>query len=118
MGLLDEEFDLPMSKGLSMQEAFAGVFLGATDSDDHISEEEIRGLCTILARMKLYDNWTDEKMNHILNRMLGMIKREGVEKVLQRCAGSLPEELHKTAFANACDLILADGVVEEEEKEF
>jgi hypothetical protein len=30
----------------------------------------------------------------------------------------LPEELRDTAFANACDLLLADGGIEDEEKEF
>lgn len=118
MGLLDDEFDAPKAKGLSKQEAFAGVLVAATASDGHIGSEESRGLCTTLARMKLYDNWTDDKMNHILNRLLGMVKRDGVEKLLQRCAQSLPEELHKTVFANACDLVSADGTVEEEEKEF
>ena len=31
---------------------------------------------------------------------------------------SLPEELHETAFANACDLVLADQGIEDEEKEY
>jgi tellurite resistance protein len=34
------------------------------------------------------------------------------------CAEGLPEGLRQTAFANACDIVLADGVVEDEEKEF
>jgi tellurite resistance protein len=118
MGLFDDTFESAKPKDLTKQEAFCGVLLGATASDGHISEEEVRGLCTILARMKLYENHTDEKMNSIINRMLGLIKREGVDKALTRCAKFLPEELHKTAFANACDLVLADGVVEDEEKEF
>jgi tellurite resistance protein len=118
MGLFDDDFDALKAKGLSKQEAFAGVLLGATASDGHISDDEMRGLCTVLFRMKMFENWTDDRINQVFNRLLGMIKREGVEKVLQKCAQALPEELHKTAFANACDMILADGVVEEEEKEF
>lgn len=118
MGLFDDDLDTPKAKGLSKQEAFAGILLAASASDGHIADTEFRGLCTILARMKLYDNITDDKMNHILNRLLGMLKREGVDKVLDRCVRVLPEELHKTVFANACDMVLADGVVEDEEKEF
>jgi hypothetical protein len=117
MGLFDNIFG-GQKKDLSKSEAFAGILLGAVASDGHISGEEVQGLCTILGRMKLYDNWTNEKFNNMLNRMLGMIKREGLEPVLQLCAEALPEELHETAFANACDLVLADGVVEDEEKEF
>jgi tellurite resistance protein len=87
-------------------------------ADGHISGEETQGLCTILSRMKMYDNWSSEKFNAMLNRLLGQLKREGCEAVLQRCAEALPESLHETAFANACDLLLADGGIEESEKEF
>jgi len=103
---------------LNKAEAFAGVLLSAVASDGHISDEEIRGLCTILGRMRLYDNWTNDKFNSTINRLLGMIEREGPETVLSRCAGPLPEPLRETAFANACDLLLADGGIEEAEKEF
>jgi tellurite resistance protein len=118
MGLFDDAFGSSKPRELTKQDAFAGILLGATASDGHIADEEARGLCTVLARMKLYDNWSDEKMGQTLNRIVGMIKREGVEEVLRKCARALPEELHQTAFANACDLVLADGVVEDEEKEF
>lgn len=121
MGLLDDDLDLddaPKPKSLTKHEAYMGILLGASASDGHIADEEMRTLVTALSRMRLYDNWTDDKMNHLLNRLLGMIKRQGVQEVLKKCAGALPEELHKTAFANACDMVLADGVVEDEEKEF
>jgi hypothetical protein len=118
MGLFDKIFGGNEPKELKKSEAFAGILLGAVASDGHISGEEANGLCTILGRMKLYDNWTSEKFNNMLNRLLGMIKREGVEAILKRCAEVLPRELHETVFANACDLVLADGVVEEAEKEF
>jgi len=47
-----------------------------------------------------------------------ILKRRDVDGLLDRCAASLPEKLHETAFANACDIVLADGVVEPEEEEF
>jgi tellurite resistance protein len=118
MGLFDNIFGGQKSTEVSKAEAFAGVLLGAVAADGVISSEEAQGLCTALSRMKMYDNWTGDKFNNMLNRMLGAIKRQGLEKTLQLCAASLPKELHETAFANACDLVLADGVVEDEEKEF
>jgi hypothetical protein len=41
-----------------------------------------------------------------------------LEAALQKFAEALPENLHRAAFANACNQVLADGVVEAEEKEF
>lgn len=119
MGLFDDIFGgQKANKELSKPEAFAGILLGAMASDGHISGEECQGLWTILGRMKLYDNWTDDKFNHMMNRLVGVLKRDGLDKLLARCAKVLPEELHETAFAGACDLVLADGVVEDEEKDF
>lgn len=118
MGLFDKVFGGQEGKELTKAESFAGILLGAVASDGHISGEESQGLCTILSRMKLYENWTDAKFNSMLNRLLGMIKREGVEPVLRRCGSVLPKQLHETVFANACDLVLADGVVEDAEKVF
>jgi len=119
MGLFDNLFGSEKStKELNKSEAFAGILLGACASDGHIADEEAEGLVTIMGRMKMYENWTNDKFHATINKLLGQIKRQGVEKVIQRCAESLPDQLHSTAFANACDLVLADGVVEEEEKEF
>ena len=118
MGLFDDTFETNKPKELSKQEAFAGILMAANASDGHVSDEEVQGFFTIMMRMKMFENYTDDKMRHMIDRMLGLLKRQGVDGVLDRCARTLPEELHKTAFANACDLILADGVVEEEEKEF
>jgi hypothetical protein len=119
MGLFDYLFGGGESKKeLTKSDAFAGILLCACAADGHIADEEATGLCTTLGRMKLYDNWSPDKFNGMIDRMLGMIKRNGVEKTIQRCAEALPDKLHPTAFAGACDLVLADGVVEDEEKEF
>jgi hypothetical protein len=103
---------------LTKHEAFAGILLAANASDGHVSQEEVQGFFTILLRMKMFRDWTPEKLQQTIDRMLGLLKRKGVEETVDRCAQALPEQLHRAAFANACDLILADGVVEEEEKEF
>ncbi len=120
MGLFDNLFGSEKSSAreLTRAEGFAGILLSACASDGHIADEEARGLVTIMGRMRLYENWTDEKFNNTINRLLGLIKRQGVEQVIRRCAEALPAQLHETAFANACELVLADGVVEEEEQEF
>jgi tellurite resistance protein len=119
MGLFDNMFGAEKSsKELSKQEAFAGILLCASACDGHIADEEAQGLWTITARMKLFENYTAEKFNGMMNRLVGGLKRQGVEKLMQRCSSALPQQLQETAFAAACDIVLADGVVEDEEKEF
>jgi tellurite resistance protein len=119
MGLFDSLFGgMGGETKLSPQEAFAGVLLGASACDGHIADDEVAGLVTALVRMKLFQRWTDKNFNQSLNRLHGVLKKKGVDTLIDACIESLPGELRETAFANACDIVLADGVVEADEKEF
>lgn len=119
MGLFDNIFGgQAANKSLNKQESFAGVLLCAVASDGHISDEEAQGLVTIISRMKMFNNWDGKQFNNMMNRLIGMLKREQLDKFLAKTVEHLPDDLKATAFANACDLVLADGVVEDEEKDF
>lgn len=119
MGLFDNLFGASSSsKALGKHEAFAGILLGASACDGHIADEEVQSLFTIIERMKLYEGMTAQKWNSMMDVLLKIMKREGVDKMVEKCGAALPDELRDCAFANACDIVLADGTVEDEEKEF
>jgi hypothetical protein len=119
MGLFDNFFGTQKeSQEMAVQEAFAGILLGAAAADGHIADEEAEGLWTTLARMRMFDSWTGQKFSHMMGKLVKILKRHDVDGLLDRCVASLPQKLHETAFANACDIVLADGVVEAEEEEF
>jgi tellurite resistance protein len=121
MGLFDDVFSgggSSKGKSFGKAESFAAILLGAAASDGHIAEEEAQGLWTITGRMQLFSNWTADRFNNMMDKLIHVLKRDGLDTLLERAAEGLPEELRETAFANACDLVLADGVVEDEEKKF
>jgi hypothetical protein len=119
MGLFDQFFGSSSDQHhFGPQEGFAGVLLGASACDGHIADEEVNTLITTLARMKMYQNMTGQKFRAMMDRLLGILKRNGADGLLDKAAPSVPPELRETAFACACDIVLADGVVEENEKEF
>ncbi len=119
MGLFDDVLsEATPSRSLSTPEAFAGVLLSAVASDGHISEEEAQGLNTITARMKLFNNVSPDKYGKMMDKLLGILKREGVDVLLERSSEALPSELRETAFANCANLALADGGIEDDEKKF
>jgi len=118
MGLFDNIFGSTSSKPLTKAEAFAGILLGAVACDGHYSDEEVQTLFTTLGRMKLYENWSGDKYSSMMNRLQSGLKKAGPDKFLAQVTQALPDDLRETAFANACDIVLADGVVEDEEKDF
>jgi tellurite resistance protein len=105
-------------KAVTKQEAFTGILLAAAAADGHIAEEEAQGLWTAIERMKLFANFTPDKFHKMMDNLLKMLKKGGPDLLIDKCVPALPDELRATAFANACDLVLADGVVEPEEKAF
>lgn len=100
------------------QEGFAGVLLCSSACDGHISGDEVQVLMMKLSRMKLYQRVSESRFNNMMDRLMGVLKRGGPEKLLEKAHAAVPPELRETAFANACDIVLVDGIVEDDEKEF
>ena len=100
------------------QEGFAGVLLCSSACDGHISGDEVQVLMMKLSRMKLYQRISESRFNNMMDRLMGVLKRGGPEKLLEKAFPAVPPELRETAFANACDIVLVDGIVEDDEKEF
>ncbi|MEB3182716.1 MAG: tellurite resistance TerB family protein [Nostocaceae cyanobacterium] len=121
MGLFDKVFNIQnlqsqTQQTLSPAEAFAAICLAATASDGYFSEEEARGISFILSRMQLFKSYPHDVINRMFDKLVGILKRQGVSNLLNLAKQSLPYELRDTAFAVATDLVLADGVVTQEEQ--
>ncbi len=100
------------------QEGFAGVLLCASACDGHIAEEESQNLFLILSQRKLYQRMSSQQFGSMFDRLMGVLKKGGPEKLLDKCYPVVPPELHETVFANAVDIVMASGSVDSEEKEF
>lgn len=105
-------------QAMGPREGFAGVLLSASACDGHISDEEVQGVMIALGRMKLYQHCNEHQFRSMMDRLVGILKRGGPEKLLDSTVEAVPPELKETAFANAANIVLADGVVEDDEKEF
>ena len=120
MGLFDNLFGDKAGdrRTLTEPEAFAGVLLAAAACDGHAGKQEVADLRAVLARMKLFADLTDGRWRVLSDTLFRLLKRDGVLGLADRCAAALPPDLRDCAFANACDLILSDGVVEDAERAF
>jgi tellurite resistance protein len=116
MGLFDKFGSKEEKAKLSKEEAFAAVSLVSVAADGVITEEEARGLFVQLYRMKMFSGYSDNQMSSMLNKLINIIKKQGLEALVIMSKESLPENLKDTAFAVATDLALADGEIAEEEK--
>ena len=120
MGLFDNLFGDKAGdrQALTEPEAFAGLLMAAAACDGHVGRQETADLRAALGRMKLFADLTDGRWRVMADTLLRLLKRDGVLGLADRCAVALPPELRDCAFANACDLILSDGAVEDAERAF
>jgi tellurite resistance protein len=120
MSLLDKVLDsrIQVQEALNPAEAFAAITLAATASDGYLSEEETRVIYSALSRMKLFRSYPYDVMNRMLDRLLTILRRQGIDVLFKTAKESLPYNLRESAFAVATDLVLSDGIVTQEEKEF
>lgn len=120
MGLFDKVFNTQTSRQemLSPAEAFAAITLAAIASDGYLSDEEARSISSSLDRMKLFRSYSDDVMRKMFDKLLGILRRDGFAELFNSAKESLPHELRETAFTIATDLVLADGIVTEEEQDF
>lgn len=120
MSLFDDVLGDEMSTQAKFgpQEGFAGVLLSASACDGHIADEETDNLFLTLGQKKLYQRMTSQQFKSMFDRLLKVLKKGGPEKLLEVCCPVVPPELHETVFANAVDIVMADGSVDSDEKEF
>ncbi|MBI2194750.1 MAG: tellurite resistance TerB family protein [Planctomycetes bacterium] len=98
-------------------DAFTAIVLAVVASDGQITETEAVGLFQVFSRMKLYEGFSNDRMGSILRKNINLLKRKGLDALVDEAAKVLKPELRATAFAVASDLIFADGHVEKEEKD-
>jgi uncharacterized tellurite resistance protein B-like protein len=119
MGLFDKvrqtgKFQAEITLGPA--EAFAAIVLIVVAADGYLSDEEISLLNTVLGRMQLFRSYSAEVMRRMFDKLSGILKRDGFEKLFNAALQTLPHDLYDTTFAIATDLVLADGQVSEEEE--
>jgi uncharacterized membrane protein YebE (DUF533 family) len=120
MGLFDNLFGDKAAdrRVLTEPEAFAGLLMAAAACDGHVGTREVAELRAALGRMKLFADLTDAGWRTTADTLLRLLKRDGPLGLADQCAAAMPPDLRDCAFANACDLILADGAVEDTERAF
>ncbi len=120
MGLFDKVFGKENTSASAAQftlpEAFLGVALAVAAADGHISQSEIEGIISYLRRMQMFQGFSGQQFSNMFDKLLTIAKRQGPSALVKLAKDALSREMRETAFACAVDIALADGSVEEEEK--
>ncbi len=117
MGLLDKFIGSRHDENFTPQEAYMGILLCVIGADGDINDDEIDSLLTATNRMQLFLSQTRDEYSRMMDKLLGVMRKNSVGHLLEQSVPSVPDELRETAYATAIDLVFSDGVIEEDEKD-
>ncbi|MEZ2239903.1 tellurite resistance TerB family protein [Microcoleus sp.] len=119
MGLFDKIAQTRQHSEVTLgpAEAFAAIALIAVAADGYINDNESQVLSITLSRMQLFRSYPNDVMKKMLDRLLMLLQRQGVQVLFNAALATLPDELKETVFAVTTDIALADGEVSEEEEQ-
>jgi uncharacterized tellurite resistance protein B-like protein len=102
----------------SEAKALAGILFATGAVDKNLTENEKKRIKNTLARIYLFENWSKKEYEAMENELIALVEKQESESVLETSAAALSPRFYETAFALAIDLILADGVCDEQEQKF
>lgn len=118
MGLFDKLSNTRSTETITLgpAESFAAIALIAVAADGYVTESESQAITTIFSRMQLFRSYPGDVMRKMIDRLLGILRKDGAKALFDAAIETLPHELRETAFAITTDIALADGEVSEEEE--
>ncbi|HOU21023.1 MAG: tellurite resistance TerB family protein [Kiritimatiellae bacterium] len=116
MGLFDS-FKTKVQPAFNPQKAIMTVVVAAIRVDGNVSDEEIARLRSMCARSPVFASNTKGEDDAVIDFALNVTDQLGMGAI-EKAAEALKPELRETAFAFAVEMVLADGMVGQEEEAF
>lgn len=116
MGLFDS-FRSTMTPTFNVQQAIMTIVVAAVMADGEIADEEIGRIRSMCALSPIFAGNAHEQDMAVIRFAVNTVSQMKEEAVV-KAAEVLKPELRETAFAFACDMVLADGMVGQNEEAF
>ena len=88
----------------------------ASAADREMTDTELRRIGQIVDRLPVFEDFDTDTLAARAAECAELLNAEdGLEAVLEAIRGALPKKLHETAYAVACEIVVADGKVAQEE---
>ncbi|MCR9258007.1 MAG: tellurite resistance TerB family protein [Alphaproteobacteria bacterium] len=96
---------------------FTMVMMSAADQE--MTDEELQAIGDMVAHLPIFDGFDPEHITQVSETCAQILETEdGLETGLGMIRQSLPDYLHETCYALACDITAADGSATQEELRF
>jgi tellurite resistance protein len=101
---------------LSPQDALVAVMVAVSVSDENIRTSELVAIERMVNHMPIFASYDIDRISTVAQTVYALFEEEeGLEALFGLVRDGLPERLYETAYALACDVAAADGVLHQPE---
>ena len=101
---------------LSPQDCLVAVMIAVSASDEQIQTAELVKIESAVNNLPIFGEYDLDRMNVMAQTVFDLFSVEdGLDALFGLVRDNLPERLHETAYALACDVAAADGTLQETE---
>lgn len=101
---------------LSPQDALVAVMIAVSASDEQMRTAELVAITRMVNHMPIFATYDADRIRTIAQTVFDLFEVEdGLDALFGLIRDALPERLHETAYALACDVVSADGNLREVE---
>ncbi|MEO6299780.1 MAG: tellurite resistance TerB family protein [Paracoccaceae bacterium] len=101
---------------LSPQDSLVAVMIAVSASDQQMRTAELVAIQRMVNHMPVFAGYDNDRIRVIAQTVFDLFEEEdGLAALFGLIRDGLPERLHETAYALACDVATADGMLHEVE---
>lgn len=106
--------DIPHS--FSPQDSLVAVMIAISASDEEIRASELLTIQAIVNHLPVFAGYDMDRVKTVAQTVFDLFAvEEGLDALFGLMRSNLPERLHETAYALACDVAAADGKLRDTE---
>ena len=95
---------------LSPQDCLVAIMIAVSASDEEIRTAELMTIQQVVNHLPVFADYDADRMRRVASVVFDLFEEEdGLGALFGLLQDSLPERLHETAYALACDVAAADG---------
>ncbi len=109
----------PPPAALSAEDCLVAIMIAASASDSEIRTAELVTIQSVVNHLPVFASYDADRMRRVAATVFDLFEEDdGLDTLFALVRDGLPERLHETAYALACDVAAADGKLGQEELRF
>ena len=109
--------DTPPS--MTAQDALLAIMVAVSASDEDVRTSELVAIQRIVNHLPVFADYDPDRFERVSRVVFDLFEEEdGLDALFGLVMDALPEKLYETAYALACDVAAADGMLYEQELQF